>query len=344
MRVRLISEADLPAWQEFVDRADDSGCMHHAGWYCVLRDACRVNPYFLMATNGRDAIEGILPAYLSRSPLTGRHISSLEDGVLATTSEAVSALLTEARSLRDKTKSRYLQIRGGPIDRPAEVTHPSVHTFIETTQPIETLWKAVKKKTRWAVRQAEKQNLSILHDVTLAQLTEFYAAYARHMRELGTPVFGPEMFDAIVTHLGHDRLRLYILNHCERPIGGMLCIVNGRRWADYYAIVRPSPHTEFANYLLYWHVICDAAQNGAVRLDLGRSAPNSNVHLFKRKWRGVDIEVPYHYYVSAGVRSRNLGFSQQKQDKGLLQKCWSRLPLFVSNRVGPLIRRQLPFI
>ena len=344
MRVRLAAAADLAAWQEFVDGNSSAGCMHHAGWYGVLRDACWVTPYFLMAVNQRGAIEGVLPTYFSRSPLTGRHISSLEDGVLALTTEAASALLTEARSLRDRTGSRYLQIRGGMVDRAADVTQPTVRTVIETAKPVETLWTAVKKKTRWAVRQAEQQDLSVAYDAELAHLSDFYAVYAAHMRDLGTPVFGFEMFAAIVKHLGRDRLRLYIISREQRLIGGMLCIINGRRWTDYYAIVRPSSETEFANYLLYWHVIRDAAESGVERLDLGRSTPDSNVHQFKRKWRGVDTEVPYHFYLAAGVRADNVGFARQKQDKGLLQRCWSNLPLFLSNRVGPLIRKQLPFI
>ena len=194
------------------------------------------------------------------------------------------------------------------------------------------------------MRQAEKQNLTIKHDAGLEGLSAFYAVYAAHMRDLGTPVFGADMFAAIVTHLGRNRLRLYLVSHGSHLIGGMLCIVNGRRWTDYYAIVRPSLDTKFANYLLYWHVIRDASQNGIERLDLGRSTPNSNVHLFKRKWRGIDIEVPYHFYLRPGVHTGNLGFIRHKQDKGMLQRCWSTLPLAISNRVGPLIRKQLPFI
>jgi hypothetical protein len=344
MRVRLATEADFREWQKFVDSNGHAGCMHHAGWYGVLRDAFWVTPYFLVAINRLGELEGILPLYLSRSPLTRRHISSLEDGVLATTSEAASALLNEARAIRDKTGSYYLQIRGGMIDQPGVIIHPTVRTLIDTTESAEELWASTKKKTRWAVRQAEKQNLTIEHDPSLGRLGAFYAIYAAHMRDLGTPVFGADMFAAIVAHLGRDRLRLYLILHGGYPIGGMLCLINGRRWTDYYAIVRPSPDTEFANYLLYWHVIRDASRNGAEGLDLGRSTPNSNVHLFKRKWRGIDIEVPYHFYVRPGVRVGNVGFARQKQDKSTLQRCWSNLPLAVTNRLGPLIRKQLPFI
>ena len=49
IRVRLAKETDLSAWQQFVDQMPQAGCMHHAGWYAVLRDSCWVKPYFLIA-------------------------------------------------------------------------------------------------------------------------------------------------------------------------------------------------------------------------------------------------------------------------------------------------------
>lgn len=344
MRVQQATDANLDMWQEFVDRNEDAGSMHHAGWYSVLRDAFSVTPYFLLALDERGTVQGILPTYFSRSPLTGRHISSLEDGVLTSGAEATTALLNEALALRDKTRSRYLQVRGGMVDRQADIIQPTVRTIINTANSVETLWGTVKKKTRWAVRQAEQQDLTVEYDAALTQLSEFYAAYATHMRDLGTPVFGPAVFDAIASHLGRARLRLYIVRHGGRLIGGMLCIINGSRWMDYYAIVRPSPDVEFANYLLYWHVIRDASQNGAHCLDLGRSTPGSNVHLFKRKWRGTDLGVPYYFFVRQGARTDNVGFGRQKQEKGTLQRCWSMLPVSVSNCIGPVVRKQLPFI
>lgn len=344
MRLHLATSADLDKWQEFVDRSPGAGCMHHAGWFNVLGDVYWVTACFLMATDEDGTLQGILPAYFSRSPLTGRHISSLEGGVLATSDEATAMLLTEALALRDRTRSRYLQIRGGAVHRPGDFVQPAVHTVIRTSVPVEQLWAVINKKTRWGVRQAQAQDLHVEHDTALRKLHEFYAVYAVHMRSLGTPVFGANIFDALVDRLGRDQVRLYTIRNGDKLIGGMLCILNGRRWTDYYAVVLPSSETEFANYLLYWHVIRDAAQTGAECIDLGRSTPGSNVHLFKKKWRGTDVEVSYHFYLRAGVRAHNIGFARQKQSKGALQLVWSKLPLSVSNRIGPLIRKQLPFI
>lgn len=342
--VRVAKEEDLPAWQIFVDSAPAAGCMHHAGWYRVLRDAYWVTPYFLIAEEKRDRIVGILPLYHSRSPLTGSHLSTLEEGVLAVNESAAAALLTEARSLRDKTGAKYLQVRGGMVDEPGPRRFVTVHTRIDTSQSVDTLWHAVKKKTRWAIRQAEKTGIRIEYDPDLTNLDAFYRVYAEHMRHLGTPVPGFDTFCALRVHLGTEHLRLYVVKEHEHTIGGMLCIINSHRWTDQFAIVRPSKLTEFANYLLYWHVIRDAASCGIELLDLGRSTPNSNVHLFKRKWGGQDTEVVYNFYPAPNSKHARVGLEELKRGKSLPQRVWPRLPLLVCNRLGPLLRKQLPFI
>lgn len=344
LRVRQAQPGDMVAWQHFVDAAPDAGALHHAGWHQVLSDAFWVRPYFLMAMDSRDAVQGILPLYYSRSPITGAHLSSLEGGVLAAGRDATAALLAEAKALRDRLGVGYLQIRGGAVDRPAELTVPKIHTTIDTTRPVEALWSAVKKKTRWGIRQAQKQELQVSRDADLAGLDGFYRTYAAHMRDLGSPVIGLDAFQAIRLYLGSQRLRLYLVHHRRRLIGGMLCILNGGRWTDYYAAVRTTADIEFANYLLYWHVIRDAAQSGASCLDFGRSTPDSNVHLFKRKWGGRDVEFPYHFYANPAVKMRDPGLQRIHKQQGVARRLWTHLPLPLCNSLGPLLRKQLPFI
>jgi hypothetical protein len=344
MLVRRVACEDLASWQDYVDGMQEAGCMHHAAWYEVLRDAFWVEPYFLIATDERSQVQGILPLYQSNSWITAPHISSLEEGVLSSCPEARRALLTAALELRERVGARYLQIRGFADAELATRVIPTVHTVIPTNLPREALWRSIKKKTRWAIRQTLKQPIIVERDPDLVELDSFYAVYAERMRELGTPVMGFDMFESIRARLGKSRLRLYLVKYREDVVGGMLCIVNSTRWTDQYAIVLPSKDTEFANYLLYWHVICDASSCNVPQLDLGRCTPGSNVHLFKRKWGGIDIDVPYHFYADNASSISNLGLETLKRQKGLPQRIWPYLPLLLCNRVGPLLRKRLPFI
>lgn len=344
IHVRELTPQDLVAWQDFVDRMPEAGGMHHAGWYDVLREAYWVTPHFLMAVAPDGELSGVLPLYHTRSPLTGSYVSSLEDGVLASRPDAVGALLAEARSLRDRVGAKYLQVRGGTVDAVPPITIATVRTFLATDQPTQQLWAAIKKKTRWGIRQAEKHAILIERDPDLHRLEEFYQVYAAHVHKLGTPVMGLDVFRSLRNKLGPQRLRLYLASYGNALIGGMLCIVTTARWMDYLAVVRPNRETQFANYLLYWHVIRDASQCRVPRFDMGRSTPGSNVHLFKRKWGGVDVQTPYYFYPTPGISIRDVALQRLKTGRGLPQRVWSRLPLAVCNRLGPLVRKQLPFI
>jgi hypothetical protein len=344
MVVRRVVREDLALWQDYVDRMPEAGCMHHAAWYGVLCDAFWVEPYFLLATDEHSRVHGILPLYQSNSWLTGRHISSLEEGILSSCPEARRALLGAALELRERVGAKYLQIRGLADADLATKIIPTVHTVIPTDHPREALWRSIKKKTRWAIRQTSKQPITVEHDPDLAQLGSFYGVYAQHMRGLGTPVMGFDMFESIRARLGKSRLRLYLVKYRQTIVGGMLCIVNSTRWTDQYAIVLPSKEAEFANYLLYWHVICDANSCNVPLLDLGRCRPGSNIHLFKRKWGGIDVDVPYHFYAANASSITNFGLEGLKRQKGVAQRIWPYVPLFLCNRVGPLLRKRLPFI
>jgi hypothetical protein len=342
--VRQAVEADLAAWQQFVDDQPEAGPLHHAGWYRVLREAYRVQPAFFMATDVSGAIRGIVPTYRSNSVFTGRHYTTLEGGILAGDAEAQRALHATIKDLRNEPGVAYSQLRGGAVDERDAIQIATVHTVLRTGEGRDARWAAIKGKTRWGIRQAEKQELHVGRNDDLSGLDAFYDLYAAHMRDLGTPVFGSGTLRAMRRHIGPERLRLYLLTHRGKCIGGMVCVVHGRRWTDLYAIVRRSRETEFANYLLYWHVIREAADLGVEEFDLGRSAPQSTVHLFKRKWGGRDVEIPYIFFAGPRARSRSFGLVGETREMGLRQRVWSKLPLTLCNIVGPLVRADLPFL
>jgi len=343
-RVRVATPVDLDAWQAFVDQTKNAGGLHHAGWFNVLRQAFWVTPYYLIATDARDSIQAVLPAYHSKSLLTGSHLSSLEGGILTRDPEATVAVLSAAKDLRKQLRASYLQIRGGPLDDRVSASVVNVKTIVETNQSSEAIWVAMTQSARRAVRKSENQEVEIERDVNFNGLESYYGVYAARMRDLGTPVIGLDAFQAILQHVGRERLRLYLAWYRGRVIGGMLCIVNVDRWTSYFSAVRVSNETAFANYKLYWQVLRDACAQRISHFDLGRSTPGSNVHIFKQRWGGCDAFDTYGFYADPTVHVRKYGLEEMKKKQGLSRRVWKRFPLPLCNRLGPLLRKQLPFI
>lgn len=337
--VTIAAEQDLEHWQQFVRERQPQNPMLDAGWYKVLADAFSVERLFLVCRNSAAQVVGLAPLYCSRSPFTGTHITNLEDGWYAEDAIASHALLNAARLLGKDRNAHYVLLRNAQATaNAADRMVPTIRHIIDTSKPAAAILSDVKKKNRWAIRQAASKGFVVEEDPALERMEVFYALYARHMRDLGTPVMSMRYMLALKRHFGAARLKLFFVCRDGRKIGGMLCISTMDTWLNMYAVVRKDLMAEYPNYLLYWRAIECAAGAGIVRFDLGRSRPASNTYLFKAKWPGTDHEVPHCYF---GAPKGKL--DRIHEQESLMQRLWKHVPLPVANWAGPKIRDQLPF-
>jgi FemAB-related protein (PEP-CTERM system-associated) len=343
-RIEVASRSNLDEWQSFVDSQRQSHALHHSGWFHVLVGSSAVKPLFLMARADDGAIVGVMPAYLSRSAISGAHVTTLDGGILAAHPAAAATLVEHAREHLIPERAKYFLLRGALRDDGDAHCGDSeyVVSVVDTRQSSDHMWERIKKKTRWYIRQGEKQGFSVRQDPELANIDTFYALYAAHVHRLGTPVMGKGMMRAMVRYLGPQRLRLLLVERSGRIVGGMLMVVANRGFLDLYALVRHDLRDTAAGYLLYWKALELASCEQAAELNLGRSAVGSGTHLFKMKWGGRDEPLVYRYYSAPGT-GRVDGLEKYHGKETLVQRVWRRLPLWVANRIGPVVRRQLPF-
>jgi hypothetical protein len=279
--------------------------------------------------------------YLSNSIFTGSHLRTLEGGAQGDGPEVVAALYRHALELQGRLGARYLLVRGGPdFDRPPDHVTPTVRTLVSVDRDSDELWKKLNKKARWGVRQAIKSQVRI--EESEDAWDDFYRVFARRMRDLGTPVVSRVVMRMLKEHLGAD-VKLFVALLEGEVIGGKICLIGREKWESAYAAVDRAHMSSYANYLLYWGVIEKACQAEGVKVfDLGRSSIDSGTHQFKQKWRGEDVEILYRYFFNKDLPPK-LSLENLRTSTTLKQEVWSRLPLPIANRVGPLLRRQLPF-
>jgi glycosyltransferase 2 family protein len=337
--VTIAVERDLDQWQEYVRRRAPCNPMLDSAWYRVLGDAFSVERTFIICWRDDSCIAGVVPLYVSRNPFTC-HVTNLEDGWHADDEGSANALLEAAKSVAAERRARYVLLRRAePLCGAADRIVPTVRRIIDTSRPAETILATVKKKNRWSIRQAVANGFTVEMDESLQRLDVFYRLYARHMRDLGTPVMSPVFMQSLKTHFGPPRLKLFFVCREGREIGGMLCIAAADLWLNMYAVVRKELMAQYPNYLLYWHAIERAANEGVSHFDLGRSRPSSPTHFFKTKWPGADREVP-HCYFGAGIPA---AVDRIRERSSLFQRGWKHVPLPVANWLGPKMRNQLPF-
>jgi FemAB-related protein (PEP-CTERM system-associated) len=202
----------------------------------------------------------------------------------------------------------------------------------------EALWQSFTPKLRAQIRRPQREKVRVLQDGKAA-LDDFYSVFTRNMRDLGTPVY-PKAFFRHILNCFPEACRILVVRLNDRPAAA--CILVGHRdrleipWAS---SIRDVNHLSI-NMLLYWEALKFAIDKHYRHFDFGRSSRDSGTYRFKQQWGARPSQLYWHYWLKPGTALPAL--SPDNPRYALAINIWRRLPLSVTNRLGPLIVRNLP--
>jgi len=343
MQVRELQDRDKVPWNDYVRRATHSNFFHLATWKDVLEQVFDSETHYLLAGNNGH-VRGVLPLLRVKSVLSGHFLTSLPGGMCAEDEETAQALLDQAIQLVHSTGARYLILRDGQHkwSMPELQTNEDHVTFVIDLAPdLEQIRRGFKKRTRQLVNQAVKAGLEVTTGAD--RLDDFYPAYARAMRDIGTPTFGFEFFQSLVDRFPQD-LTLQTLSLDQQVLGGgfvapfkdtVFCTWAGVQ-REFYGL-RP-------NHLLYWETIRYGNENGFRWVDLGRCKKDSGGFTFKKSWGGEPRPLYQQYYLNDIDEPPAIGQEMAEDAKyRAFVAIWQKLPLPVTEVMGPWLRKRMPF-
>jgi FemAB-related protein (PEP-CTERM system-associated) len=170
-------------------------------------------------------------------------------------------------------------------------------------------------------------------------LKDFYDVFSRNMRDLGTPVCGPEFFAEILRAFpANSRIGVVYLN--KEPVAGGF-LYGFRQVLEIPWASSDRRYNRLApNMLLYRSVLEYACHEGYRVFDFGRSTPDSGTYRFKEQWGARPVQLNWHYWLSNGGPLPDLSPSNEKFRWAIF--LWQRLPLFVAQCLGPAVIRHIP--
>ena len=339
LRAEQLDSRTREAWDAFVEQQPAATPFQLAGWLAVLREAFRVEPIYRVLIDAGDRIDGVAPMYYSSSLIAGKHIATLDGGILARTPEAGQILLHDATEQARQRGARYLLMRGGVAPTNDVVTTTRVYPCLPLTAGIDAIRGSLGKKMRNQIRRVEKLALTVAHQRSIPH--EFYHVFARTQKSLGTPVPPRQLFTALNINLS-ERVHFFGLADREKLVAGMVCLTFNDQLHSMYAATEHSYQREYANYLLYLRVIEWALDEHIALFNMGRSKPGTGPHAFKLKWRSVDRAVDY-CHVPLVKQDSVKGIFGTSHERSALATHWRRLPSWAANWLGPILRRRLPF-
>jgi serine/alanine adding enzyme len=299
LSVRVHTGPDLPAQLQRLRAYALAGApaplSRDPAWLSVLKNAFGHEIYALEAVDGKKTC-GFLPLAYVRSLLFGRFLISLPylntNGVQADDDEARSRLIDGAVRLADELRVRYLELRHEQKVEHAALTGTlasKCHMRLALPDFPGPLWEGLSAKVRNQVRKAEKSGLTAVRGGE-ELLPEFYSVFSRNMRDLGTPVYGAELFASALRQFPTDA-ELFVVRAGRTPVAAAL-LLHGRGVTEVpSASALRQYNSTCANMLLYWKLLERAVERGQAVFDFGRSTIDGNTYRFKKQW-GATPAIP----------------------------------------------------
>lgn len=334
-------DADAVArWEAFVANTPAATFFHRAGWLKIMQEVFRHPAFFLYAERA-GSIEGILPLAQVNSRLFGNSLIAMPfavyGGVVAENAEAAAALEAEAESIASTLDVDHLEYRNVETHHADWPRQDLYVTFRKEILPDEEAnMLAIPRKQRAMVRKSFKNGLRSEID---PDASRFFALYADNVRRHGTPALPRKYFDSLLREFGKDCEVLTVVDGAGTPVSSVLSFYFRDEVLPYYAGDAVRARELAANDFKYWELMRRSCARGLKIFDYGRSKVGAGSYSFKKNWGFEPTPLNYEYrlYKRDAIPQNNPNNPKYK----LMIATWRRLPLWVANRLGPLIVRNL---
>lgn len=320
------------------------GSIYHLScWRALIRHLFGHEALCLYARNAAGEITGLLPVVRLRSVLFGNYMVSMpyvnRGGALADDPVVEEALMCAAAQLAMRKGCSHVEFRDVfPRGPEWSLRTDKVAMVLPLAENTQALWKTIGTKCRAQVRRPMREGARVIHGGP-ELLGDFYAVFARNMRDLGTPVYPRRFFEAVCTAMG-DGAALTVVRLGQQPVAAGLLLRDKQRMEVPWASSLRETNGLGTNMLLYWSMLERAVDAGCEEFDFGRSSVGSGTWRFKKQWGAEERQLYWHYWLAPGraVPAMNPGNPRYR----IAIRLWQRLPLTVANLLGPRIVKSLP--
>jgi len=343
MTYTVTTDLDQAGWDAFVESSPRATPYHQFAWKKVIEESFGHPTHYLAALDGTGKVAGVLPLVHMKSRLFGNFLVSVPfvnyGGLLCEAEGAGRALLEAAELLRLSCGAAHVELRHldfSVAELPAR--EHKVTMVLPLSGDAQAQWTGFNAKLRNQVRKAEKNGLSC----TIGReelLDEYYAVFARNMRDLGTPVYGKELFRNVLAALPETTRILAVSYQGKVICAGIVSWYRQTMEMPWASSIADYKHL-CPNNLLYWEAIQFAISKGCTGFDFGRSTPNEGTFNFKKQWGALPVQLYWQYLLPRGEALPELNPKNPKFEAAI--RIWKRLPLGLTRLLGPGIVRNIP--
>ena len=339
--VKIVSTEMATAWNKYVHSHPASCAYHLFDFKLIIEQSFQHPAYYIAAFNDAQSIVGIFPVIHTKSRLFGSYMTSIPyfnyGGPLSDNKSIEQQLLRYAEDLSHQQGASHIEIRETAPRKAMPCKTDKMSLFLPLPESSEILWANIGTKVRAQIKKGQLNNL-VFKTGGKELINDFYQVFSNNMRDLGTPVYSKSLFsDMLSSQLDTT---LCVQYHQGQAVScAFLLAYRGCLEIPWASTLRKANRLN-SNMLLYWNILEYACNKGYTHFDFGRSSKDASTFKFKRQWGASPSQLHWHYILAEGQTLPNLNPSNPKLK--FVIACWKRLPLFISNTLGPLLARSLP--
>ena len=337
-----ISDGERAKWDAYVNSHPCASLYHQYCWRDIVVQSFDHESNYLVAQNADGTICGVLPLIRLRSRLFGDFAVSIPffnyGGPLTDNDQATAVLLEAATAYARNSDMHHLEIRSTRTLNEWPCRTDKVSMIKRLPATAEALDEEIGAKVRAQIKRGQSENPEV--DIGgLELLDDFYRVFSINMRDLGTPVYGKQLFRNILTTLPNNA-HLVVLKLRGKAVAAAFLLGHRDLMEIPWASTLRSVNALNMNMVLYRAVLGFCIERGFRFFDFGRSTHNSGTFKFKKQWGAEPLQHYWHYWLADGGALPELKPDSPKFK--LLVACWQRLPVALSRLVGPHIVKYLP--
>ena len=330
-------------WDTYYGNTAEASLYHDLRWKSLIETTFGHKTFYLYARNADGAPLGILPLVQLKSVLFGNMLVSVPyfnyGGVCARNGEVAGRLLQDAVRIAKDLHSTHIEFRQEkPVfpDLPVKTTKSSMRLNLPSSAM--DLWKGFPSKLRSQINRAQKEGM-ITRIGKAEELESFYTVFCRNMRDLGTPVYPKDFFRNILGVFPKNSW-ICTVYMGETPVAAGFLLGHRKKMEIPWASSLREYNRVSPNMLLYWNCLNFSCEQGYEVFDFGRSTVGEGTYKFKEQWGARPSQLYWHYWLAEGMGMPELNPANPKYRAAI--HCWKKLPLPVTNLLGPKIVKYLP--
>jgi FemAB-related protein (PEP-CTERM system-associated) len=344
MKAILVHNSESKKWNEFIMSSPQGTFGHLYGWENIY-GVYGFESFPIAAIDDTGRIRGVLRLFLMKDILGKKYLISNPflsyGGVCADDNSTKTILIHKAREIAVQNHVQYIEIRqlATRVVNDLPTKSDFVTMFLRLDRDEEIVWKnSLTSKVRNQVRKAIKSGLSVHSGKEY--FDDFYRVLSVNFRDLGTPLHGKAFFRKILEEFDESS-GILVAEYKDKVIAGMLYIHFKNVFNDPWASSLREYNNLCPNNILYWEAIKYACKNGFEYFDFGRSTIDQGTLMFKKQWGAEQIPLYYQYSLNrAKTIAETTAVNKNKYQLAI--HMWKRLPLIMSNAIGPVVVRYLP--